>query len=102
MSDFLNLEPYNYHFIYPDDYDEHEDPSTVSVELDDLSVVDTVDITSGLILQGQSYTLMGDYILSLHTKHRSLMTMLVDKRFYYTTINFHTINSPLNEWDIVY
>ena len=42
MSDFLNLEPYNYHFIYPDDYD------------------------------------------------------------YYTTINFHTKNSPLNEWDIVY
>ena len=52
MSDFLNLEPYNYHFIYPDDYDEHEDPSTVSVELDDLSVVDTVDITSGLISSG--------------------------------------------------
>lgn len=52
MTDYLNLEPYEYHFIYPDNYDEHEDPSTVSVELDNLSAVDTVDITSGLISSG--------------------------------------------------
>lgn len=63
MTDYLNLEPYEYHFIYPDNYDEHEDQSTVSVELDNLSVVDTVDITSGLISSGSVVYLNG----RLHT-----------------------------------
>lgn len=59
MTDFLNLEPYEYRFIYPDDYDEHEDQSSVSVELDNLSVVDTVDITSGLVTSGSVVYLNG-------------------------------------------
>ena len=46
MTEYLNLEPYEYRFMYPDNYDEHEEPSTISVELDNLSAVDTVDITS--------------------------------------------------------
>ena len=63
MTEYLNLEPYEYHFIYPDNYDDNEEPSTVSVELDNLSVVDTVDITSGLISSGSVVYLNG----GLHT-----------------------------------
>ena len=63
LTDYLNLELYEYHFIYPDNYDEQEDQSTISVELDNLSVVDTVDITSGLISSGSVVYLNG----GLHT-----------------------------------
>ena len=59
MTDYLNLEPYEYRFIYPDNYDEQEEQLTVSVELDNLSVVDTVDITSGLISSGSVVYLNG-------------------------------------------
>jgi len=43
--------------------DEQEEQLTVSVELDNLSVVDTVDITSGLISSGSVVYLNG----GLHT-----------------------------------
>lgn len=59
MNDFLNLEPYEYRFIYPEDYDTHEDPLTISVEIDNLSSVDTIDITSGLITSGSVVYLNG-------------------------------------------
>lgn len=59
MNNYLNLEPYEYRFIYPDDYDEHEDPMTVSVEIDNLSSVDVVDITGGLITSGSVVYLNG-------------------------------------------
>ena len=63
MTEYLNLEPYEYRFIYPDKYDENEDQSTISVELDNLSVIDTVDITSGLVSSGSVVYLNG----RLHT-----------------------------------
>lgn len=60
MLNYLVLEGYDYRMEFPDDYDVVEDRSEVRVVVDNLSSLDTVDITTGLIASGSVVYVNGE------------------------------------------
>lgn len=60
ITNYLVLEGYDYRMEFPDDYDAVEDRSEVRVVVDNLSSLDTVDITTGLIASGSVVYVNGE------------------------------------------